>query len=246
MDEHESRGEGMNSVLIVDDNKEILAKMHAMLAKYAGDLEVVTANNGKVAMRILAERHIDLLVTDLVMPEVDGLTLLAHINDHYPHIQCIAMTGYVTDNMIKMLPDNLLQVIRKPFKIYDLINTIRESLKTKPPAGTVCGISLPSFLQLIEMDEKTCALDVTLGNNQKGTFLFKEGVLYDAFYEDMTGEGAAVEILRIGEKATITLKTLPVKNLSRQINTGMMQLLLNVSKLKDDGKLPASGCCCPA
>ena len=111
----------MDSILLVDDNKFVLSKIHSIMLKYTNEFDVISVTNGEKAIGVLMETHIDLVVTDLVMPHTDGLTLLAYINDHYPHILCIAMTGYASDNIIKMLPDNLVQLIQKPFKIYELI-----------------------------------------------------------------------------------------------------------------------------
>ena len=223
----------MDSILLVDDNKFVLSKIHSIMLKYTNEFDVISVTNGEKAIGVLMETHIDLVVTDLVMPHTDGLTLLAYINDHYPHILCIAMTGYASDNIIKMLPDNLVQLIQKPFKIYELIAIIKSSLKQKPPAGSLNGISIPSFLQLIEMEEKSCALDVTLANNKKGTFLFREGRLYDATFESMKGESAAIEMLQSGEKAAFILKTLPNQDIPRKINSGTSELLLKAAWAKD-------------
>lgn len=224
----------MDTVLIVDDEKRILQMMHRIQEKCRDDFELITASSGEAAMKVLAERPVDLVITDLVMPRIDGLTLLTYINEHYPRILCIAMTGYATDSVIKMLPDNLLQLIRKPFKLYELVAIIKESLKIKPPSGSMGGISIASFLQLVEMDQKSCAVEVTLADHKTGTFLFKEGVLYDAIFGELTGEGAALELLMNEEKAKFTLNPLPKQDLSRRINSRIMELLLKASQRRDD------------
>ncbi len=223
----------MDTILIVDDNKQILEKMHGFLSRFRDEFRVITANDGGKAINLMKETNVDLLITDLVMPQTDGLTLLAYINERYPRVLCIAMTGYATENIIRMLPDNLLCLVRKPFKLYELLHIIRKGIKTKSPAGTVRGISIPSFLQLIEMDEKSCALDVTLANDKKGTFLFKGGILYEAVFGDMTGEEAAMEILKTDEKAKVTLNPLPKQNIPRRINSRTMDLLLKSAWCRD-------------
>ncbi len=226
----------MDKVLIVDDNKSMLNKLQDYLARYRYEFEILTAVDGQKAMEMLEGTDIDLVITDLVMPKMDGFTLLAHINEQYPRILCIAMSGYATDHMVNMLPDNLLQFVRKPFKIYELIEIIRKSLKEKPPGGTVGGISIASFMQLIEMEEKSCALEVSLPDNKKGSFLYKEGVLYDAFYENLTGEKAAIEIIQHDEKVRFTLNPLPNRNLPRRINSRVMELRLQASRIRDQGE----------
>ncbi len=224
----------MDTVLVVDDNPRILKMMDSVRERHKDEFELIIANSGEMAISILQETNIDLVITDLVMPQIDGLTLLTRINELSPRTMCIAMTGYATDTVIKMLPDNLLRLIQKPFKVYELVAIINESLKTKPPAGSVEGISIASFLQLIEMDEKSCALDVILSDREKGTFLFKEGVLYDAFFEGVSGEEAALKILNHSEKADFTLHPLPKPDIPRRINRQLMEVLLKASRQRDD------------
>ncbi|MFP4040209.1 MAG: response regulator [Desulfosudaceae bacterium] len=223
----------MYKVLIVDDNQKILNRAGAYLFKYRDEFEVFTAEDGARAMAVLEKTEIDLLITDLVMPRVDGFTLLAHINEHYPRILCIAMTGYASENIENMLPDNLLLFVRKPFTLYELLDIIRKSLKKKPPAGSVRGISLPSFMKLIEMEEKSCALDVDLPGQKTGRFLFLEGKLHDAQFEDFTGEEAALQIILNGERASFTLNPLPKQRIPQRINMGVMELILKSSRIRD-------------
>jgi len=223
----------MEKVLIVDDNQKILNRAGAYLFQYRDEFEIFTAEDGARAMAVLQKTDIDLLITDLVMPRVDGFTLLAHINEQYPRILCIAMTGYASENIENMLPDNLLLFVRKPFTLYELLDIIRKSLKKKPPAGSVRGISLPSFMKLIEMEEKSCALDVHLPGQKTGRFLFKEGNLHDAQFDDFTGEEAALEILLSGEGATFTLNPLPKQGIPQRIGMGIMELLLQSSRIRD-------------
>jgi len=73
-------------VLIVDDEKPFLLSLTDGLASYAKDFTVVTAMNGKEAVTILDSTGVDLVVTDLRMPKMDGFELLAHISSNYPDI----------------------------------------------------------------------------------------------------------------------------------------------------------------
>ncbi|MFO8049878.1 MAG: response regulator [Desulfosudaceae bacterium] len=223
----------MYKVLIVDDNQKILNRAGTFLFKYRDEFEIFTAEDGARAMEVLQNTDIDLLITDLIMPRVDGFTLLAHINERYPRVLCIAMTGYASENIENMLPDNLLLFVRKPFTLYELLDIIRKSLKKKPPAGSMRGISLPSFMKLIEMEEKSCALDVRLPGQKTGRFLFLGGNLHDAQLDDVTGEEAALAILLNGERATFTLNPLPKQRIPQQINMGITELLLKSSRIQD-------------
>ncbi len=213
--------------------------MRMFLSRFRDEFDVITADCGETAIQELKETQIDLLITDLVMPGIDGLSLLAHINEHYPRTLCIAMTGYATDNVIRMLPNNLLYFMRKPLNLNELADIIRKSLKGKPPTGTVGGITIASFLKLIEMDEKSCALEVSFPEGGKGVFLFREGVLYDAAFEELIGEAAAVAMISRDERVIFTLHPLPKQDTPRRINSRMMELLLTAS-CRQDKTAPAT------
>ena len=131
----------MNKVMVVDDDRQALHTIMRFLSRFREEFDVITADGGEAAIQVLKESQVDLIITDLVMPGMDGFSLLAHINEHHPRVLCIAMTGYATDNVVSMLPNGLLCFMKKPFQVYELLATVRESLKQKPPAGTIGGIT---------------------------------------------------------------------------------------------------------
>ena len=124
--------------------------------------------------------------------------------------------------------------LQKPFDIQALVAIIRKSIKTRPAAGTVHGISVSSFLQLIEMDQKSCALKVALAHDKHGMFFFKEGVLYDASFGTLTGKDAAIAMINSGEKPLFTLNPLSNTDIPRQITCRLMELLLQAAQKKDE------------
>ncbi len=223
----------MDKVLIVDDSPQILSLMQKVGNRYKDEFELIAVNSGRKAMEVLKKTRVSLVITDLIMPQIDGLTLLTHINQLYPYTVCVAMTAYATESLIRILPDNLVAVLRKPFNVQELIDIIRKSLKTKPASGTMQGISIPSFLQLIEMDQKSCALRISLSDGRQGVFFFKEGDVYDAVFEDLTGKEAAIAMINIGEKPRFTLTPLPGTDIPRRINCRIMELLLLAAREKD-------------
>ena len=86
-------------ILIVDDEPGIRALLREILLE---DLDsttcpIVEAPDGKVALDLLGQREFDIVVTDIKMPLVDGLTLLQEVKKRYPRIEVIVMTGYTED-----------------------------------------------------------------------------------------------------------------------------------------------------
>ena len=84
----------MDKVLIVDDDELFLDIVKQGLQNYKSQFQVLTASDGDEAIEVLKREYISVLVTDLVMPKLDGLELLAHMTRSHPATPCIVMTGY--------------------------------------------------------------------------------------------------------------------------------------------------------
>ena len=132
-------------VLIVDDNEDFLALLkHSLASQY----EVVTAAGGKEAMDILSHESIDLVVTDLMMPGVDGKALCSHIKDNFAtsHIPVILLTAR-SDLQTRMecLKLGVDEYITKPFsadylkvRMENLLSsreTLRNAFQHSPEVG---------------------------------------------------------------------------------------------------------------
>jgi PAS domain S-box-containing protein len=120
---------GSETILLVEDDKQVrdLAREILMECGYT----VLHAHNGKDALKICAlqENSIDLLLTDVVMPEMNGKELFAIIRKEYPNMKVLYMSGY-TENIISHhgVLDQGLQFIQKPFTVSNLAAKIRETL----------------------------------------------------------------------------------------------------------------------
>ena len=81
----------MASILLIDDNESLRAMMaHALTL--AGH-KVITAGDGKAAMRAFAQHAVDLVITDLVMPDQDGVETLMLLRKSHPKLPVIAISG---------------------------------------------------------------------------------------------------------------------------------------------------------
>ena len=77
-------------VLIVDDEPEIRNAMQYMLNT---EFEVNTANSSEQALKLMGRTDVDILITDIFMPDIDGLDLIRTVTKKYPSIKIIAMSG---------------------------------------------------------------------------------------------------------------------------------------------------------
>jgi CheY-like chemotaxis protein len=222
----------MKDVLIVDDFKPTLKSIQSYLyGEYSGELKVHIAENGKEAIELLDSNEIDLVVTDIGMPVMDGLELLAYMSKKYPGIPVIVMTSFSTPQIEKSLQKfNKFLYLEKPFDIKELEVKILEGLKVETE-GHIRGFSLPSFLQLIEMEAKTCTLKIDYEGN-KGFLYFKDGSLIDARTSHNSGVEAALELLSL-EKSEIDIDG-KCRKTERTIGKPLHYLLLESARLKDE------------
>ena len=85
----------MYRVLIVDDEMPALRYMQTIVEKYAPGFEIAAScTNGEAALALLQKEHIDLLITDISMPAMDGITLALRAREKQPDIHIIIVTGY--------------------------------------------------------------------------------------------------------------------------------------------------------
>lgn len=124
-------------ILIVDDEIEI----REMLSRHFRFLgyNTSTAGNGEEAMDYLGENKVDVVITDIMMPVMDGVTLLKSIRKEYPMVQVIMITGYVSlDNALACMRAQASTCVFKPLEdltelekaVENAFNTI-ESWKRK-------------------------------------------------------------------------------------------------------------------
>jgi len=120
----------MDKVLIVADDTVLLDRLRVELQKYVGQFELVTAANGAEALALLGTERISVLVTDLEMPQIDGLELLAHMRTHRPQIPCVVMTEPNSPDITsKADRNNVSGFITKPVDANALFALIMEGLE---------------------------------------------------------------------------------------------------------------------
>jgi CheY-like chemotaxis protein len=122
--------ERQGTILVVEDDAAILEMIETMLQTCG--YTVLTAHLPGRALEVVQEnsRHIDLLLTDIVMPEKSGPQLARELSAIHPDIKCLFMSGYSTDKIARQgQPDITENFIQKPFTTLELIEKIRNVLE---------------------------------------------------------------------------------------------------------------------
>lgn len=221
----------MKKILIVDDEKSFLLSLKDGLSVHSNKFQVLTAENGREAVDVLRSLPIDLLVTDLKLPEMNGFELLAWTSRHQPQLPVIVMSAFGTPEIeARLAKMDTLQFLDKPLDIHMLEEGIFNGLNAGGKSF-IRGITLATFLQLMRVERKNCTLKVS--TSEQFAYLYvQRGELIDAELGDLVGLEAALEIVSWND-AEIEMDGI-CRRQDDVINLPMEHLLFEAFKRKDE------------
>ena len=163
----------LKKVLIVDDEETLTWSMAKSLSKDKDKYEVIIANNGREALAHLKKDKIDLVITDIRMPDINGLDLLVKIKKEYPQTKVIIMTAYGSSDVQKEANQRgSLYYVEKPFEISDIRKIIIDLIgKKKGFRGKVFGLQLTDIIQMNCLSRLTTALIITQRRGKGESFI---------------------------------------------------------------------------
>jgi DNA-binding NtrC family response regulator len=163
-------------ILVVDDEISIVEVLKALLTREG--YSVSTASDGDEALEIIREEKFDLLISDIRMQRMDGITLLRMAREVQEHLAVVMVTAYGTvETAVAAMKNGAFDYVTKPFKIDELIltvqralsyeqvlqenETLKENLRTKYHFDNLVGDS-ESMLKVYAMVEKVARTDSTI------------------------------------------------------------------------------------
>ncbi len=121
----------MPRFLVADDHLAIRTLLTEILEGHGHEVE--TAPNGLAALKCLQSGTFDVLITDIFMPEKDGIELIMEVRAHYPNLRVIAISGGGPGVGMDLLKPALrlgaAKILRKPVSRADLLQAVREVLE---------------------------------------------------------------------------------------------------------------------
>lgn len=221
----------MKTILVVDDERPFLLSLKDGLLSFSDSYNVILANDGRQALQLLEDQSVDLLVTDLQMPIMDGFQLLARVSRTYPQLPVIVMTAFGTPEIEKRLAQvNALHLLEKPLD-FDLLAETIELALGQEKHSYIRGITLATFLQLVHMEQKSCTLKVR-SQDRLGYLFINQGELIDAQTSTNTGEPAAMEIVA-WDDAEIEMDSI-CRRTDKQIHATVEFILMEAFRIKDE------------
>jgi PAS domain S-box-containing protein len=189
--------EAGTSVLVVDDNPDVRDVAVTCLGMLG--YRTVEAGNGREALNVLEHQSVDLVLADLVMPEMNGFELAKEVRTRWPTLPLLLMTGYAEPQRLRAAtdPEHLL---RKPFKLGELASAVRrvlERAQNRPqdqncaqPAAYTQTADPPRRPVILVVDDDSSVLEFAL------TVLLEHG------FQVVKAESAAaaLEIIGSGER----------------------------------------------
>ncbi len=115
-------------VLVVDDSHLVLETLCDLIAELGH--ESASAAGGRKALELLASRRYDVVITDLLMPDMNGLEFIRHLRELSPEIPVILLTGAVSPDVVAGLRAANVLCLRKPVGLVELAAAIRQQVSS--------------------------------------------------------------------------------------------------------------------
>jgi len=223
----------VKKILIIDNNTDRRNTLLQELSVH-NDFRILSTDNAKFAAKLFKSQQIDLVITELDMPDVNGFQLLSYIKRINPSTLGMAMASDFSNQTVKKLEDiGISCYFKHPLKIQSLVNTIFEQLGINP-SGFIHGITLSSFLQLMHVEQKTCTLTISANNDDKGFIHCINGETIGAQTGELTGRDAFNEIMA-WDNSNIKI-TEGCRNTEKQIHLPLMHLLMESHRVMDEAQ----------
>lgn len=230
----------MPHVLIAEDDRILRNRIIRAIINKSAEVTIHEADNGEEAINLLERllkkgQSMDVVITDIQMPKLSGLMVLAFLNVYAPKVPCFVITSYGTSRLKSKMPRtlDLLRFYNKPFDVDELAISVVAVLNRQQDTDTCGGIELLDFISIVANEQATATITVTQKGQPPCKLFLKDGEIIDAVTADKRGESAAIlGMSRLSANYAIEFG-IP-DGIERTISTPLKQLLHHVSDCFDN------------
>lgn len=145
----------MAKILLIDDEPDLLAAMAEILRRASH--EVTPVSDGRLVLQEFNESEFDLVVTDIIMPGVEGLEILKHLREQNPEFKAIAISGggRIEPSFHLRLARQLgaRETLQKPFKLQTLVEAVERTLEDCDAPGDETLAEIQDHSEIHEKDQ---------------------------------------------------------------------------------------------
>lgn len=183
----------MKTIVIIEDQALELETLVNLFEQWQKEINILTATEEKAAISIMSQQQVDLVVYDLKLPGKNRLKEFSRLTHTFPYVPCITLSEAQNSNLESAIAHGASHCLPKPIDESRLLHFAEELLEVEA-SGTVKGIPIHSFLQMLESEGKTCTLEVRT-KHDTGYLYIKSGMLIDAETTNFKGDRAAQQVL---------------------------------------------------
>lgn len=223
----------MKKVLVVF-NDVVLLSMFKRWASRSQEEILFFAKDGSKALKIMEEQTIELLITALNLPDMEGIKLVVAASWHYPMLEFsffLPTGAFVKQKNLQKLSS--LCFVEQPNSLKEFVQFVSKIETQKIQFSVLTQVSPVDFLNLLTSEQKTYLLSVNnIQTQQQALIYFEQGVLYDAHCDALDAMQAIHEVLT-WQQVTFAFQALPVtKVFSRKIHASLAGILDAEADLK--------------
>jgi len=235
----------MPKLLVVDDEPDLLRTITRWLAAGADDFSITTAPNAEDALDLIRRQPVDILLTDVRLPGIDGIELVERVLAGWPETRVVVMTGLPSpDLQSRAIKGGALHFMRKPFTLPTLLGVLREAAAAGGWSGSVTGLDIFDLTQLLAMTNRSRSVRVRAGTKD-GVLVLEDGQLTHATANGHFGDAAFYEMVCWNGG---TFEDIPQADLAaypRNVDVSTAHLILEAARLRDEARLARDAAAAP-
>ena len=219
----------MKTILFIEERPYVRENFIKLLTGPGDFFKVVTAGSVVEAVDLLQMVKVDIVITGTKMTTKEMEILDNHLRQN-KETKLIALAERKS-KLAKLIKAFEYKIqFELPVDVHLLLEMIMSEFSIES-GGQLRGISISAFLQMIELEDKTCTIQVSSGG-KKGSLYCREGELVDAEIDEFNGKAAAFEIL--GMENPLVVLDYHLSERERRIDAPLMSLLLESGRIRDE------------